>query len=349
MRKWKIAALFVASSFLLAGCWDRKDPEDRAFMITIGADAADAGYRFTFAPAGTGDGEAEPYDIEAATLADAVAQADCRGSRKADLGQMKTVILGRELLEDGEKVSALLRELEWDQSVSKKVMLLATEGTAAECVEAAMKEDSETGLFLWDFYKNTAGEVAVTKALDLDTLLTERREQAGAAVLPRITAEEGKLRLGGGAALTPDGLYFLSEKQERAYLFLLGEAEGALVEGEYMGETLPLRISKSRASYTFEAWGDGGILCTVDLPLEGTLQADDVFLSGQSREELENLFEGIIKQEIENTIGIARKEGRGDIFGILPRLLRQEPALAEGRSLQELWEGMVFEIRPEWK
>lgn len=348
MKKRKVVALVLAASFLLTGCWDRKDPEDRAFIITIGADAADAGYRFTFAPAGTDGEETEPYDIEAATLADAVAQADCRGSRKTDLGQMKTVLLGRSLLEDGEKTSALLRELEWDQTVSQKVMLLATDGTAAACVDAAMQEDSETGLFLWDFYKNTAREVAVTRALDLDTLLTERQERDGAVVLPRITAEDGKLRLGGGAALAPEGLTFLDDKQERAYLFLLGEAEGALIEGEYQGETLPLRISKSRVSYAFAPLGDS-ILCTVTLPVEGTLQADDVFLSDESREELENLFEGIIKQEIENTIGIAKKEGRSDIFGITPRLLRQEPSLAEGRSRQELWESMVFEIRPEWK
>ena len=33
----------------------------------------------------------------------------------------------------------------------------------------------------------------------------------------------------------------------------------------------------------------------------------------------------------------------------LPRLLRQEPALAAGRERQELWESIVFDIRPDWK
>ena len=46
-----------------------------------------------------------------------------------------------------------------------------------------------------------------------------------AVVLPRITAEEGKLRLGGGAAFAPEGVFFLNDTQERAVLFLLGEAE----------------------------------------------------------------------------------------------------------------------------
>lgn len=109
MKLWKILIVCLFSSFLLTGCWDRKDPEDRAFFITIGADTAEAGYRFSFAPVGTEEG-AEPFGIEAATLADAVAQMDCRSSRKTDLGQLKTVILGGRLLEEQEKVTLLLSE-----------------------------------------------------------------------------------------------------------------------------------------------------------------------------------------------------------------------------------------------
>ena len=37
MKLWKILIVCLFSSFLLTGCWDRKDPEDRAFFITIGA------------------------------------------------------------------------------------------------------------------------------------------------------------------------------------------------------------------------------------------------------------------------------------------------------------------------
>ena len=50
----------------------------------------------------------------------------------------------------------LLGELERSQVVSEKVMLLAADSAAA-CVEKAMKEDSKTGLFLWDFYKIRRG------------------------------------------------------------------------------------------------------------------------------------------------------------------------------------------------
>lgn len=350
MCKKKLLLLALLPSFFLTGCWDKKDPEDRAFIITLGADSTAAGCSFTFAPANIETGEAETYAAESETLAGAVAQVDTHTSRKTDLGQLKTVILGKELLEDGAKLDALLRELERSQTVSEKVMLLAADGSAAECVEAAMAEDSKTGLFLWDFYKNTASEVAVTKGMDLDTFLTERQEQGGCGVIPRITAKDGKLQLGGGMAVTPTKVYPLDHTEERGYLFLLGEAEGALLEGSYRGEVIPVRIGKSHVFYDFSLVGDS-ILCTVTLPLEGTLQGGrGNFLLDESDKELEEIFEAIIKEEVEHTLKIAMA-AEEDLFGILPRLQRAMPQLAEEYSREVLWDAVVFEIYPdlEWK
>lgn len=90
----KFVLLALAVPFFLTGCWDKKDPEDRAFIITLGVDAAENGCHFTFAPANIETGEAEIYAAESETLSGAVAQVDTYTSRKTDLGQLKTVILG---------------------------------------------------------------------------------------------------------------------------------------------------------------------------------------------------------------------------------------------------------------
>ena len=47
----KFVLLALAVPFFLTGCWDKKDPEDRAFIITLGVDAAENGCHFTFAHA----------------------------------------------------------------------------------------------------------------------------------------------------------------------------------------------------------------------------------------------------------------------------------------------------------
>ena len=346
MRRKKLFLCLLLPLFL-TGCWDKRDPEDRAFIMTLGVDDAADGCTFSFAPANTGEGEARTYQAKSETLAGAVAQIDYRMSRKTDLGQLKTVILSEALLRDSQKLDGLLQELERSQSVSAKVMLLATEESAADCVETVLQADSKTGMFLWDFYKNTAEEVAVTKGVDLDTFLTERKEQGGNGVLPLISAKEGKLDLGGGMAVARNAAYPLSNREERGYLFLLGEAEGALLEEGATGEILPLEIGKSQVHYEFSPRSDGKILCTIRLPLEGTLQGGaGAFLSPERQQEIRVVFQESIKKEVAHTINVARR-AHTDLFGILPRLERKEPALAANIPPGELGQRLTFEIRPE--
>ncbi|MBQ9091361.1 MAG: hypothetical protein IJY52_03720, partial [Anaerotignum sp.] len=145
-----------------------------------------------------------------------------------------------------------------------------------------------------------------------------------------------------------NAVYPLSNAEERGYLFLLGEAEGALLEGEYKGEVIPLEIGKSDVNYEFFQRSDDAILCTIRLPLEGTLQGGEgTFLSAKARGGLEDLFEGLIKQEVEHTMKIAEQADK-DLFGILPRLEQKAPELAQGYDTQdELWDAMRFEFQPE--
>ena len=52
MRQLKFA-LIALLPLLLTGCWDGRDPEDRAYVITMGIDKGEDGLLVTFAPAKT--------------------------------------------------------------------------------------------------------------------------------------------------------------------------------------------------------------------------------------------------------------------------------------------------------
>ncbi|MFR5717476.1 MAG: Ger(x)C family spore germination C-terminal domain-containing protein [Anaerotignum faecicola] len=336
----KFVLLALAVPFFLTGCWDKKDPEDRAFIITLGVDtAAENGCHFTFAPANIETGEAEIYAAESETLSGAVAQVDTYTSRKTDLGQLKTVILGEGLLRDSARLDALLGELERSQVVSEKVMLLAADSAAA-CVEKAMKEDSKTGLFLWDFIKYRRGGGG-HEGIDLDTFLTERTER-GMASRIRAEGKAGHYSM----AVSARGASILNEEEERGYLFLLGDAEGAVLEGRYKAAVLPLAVTKTKADYDFQAAGDT-VLCTVTLPVEGTLQGGrGELLSAEQKTELESIFSASIKEEVEHTIKTALSEGV-DFLGILPRAERALPQLAKACTREQLWERMAFRVVPK--
>jgi hypothetical protein len=226
VRKRKLLLLFLLPPLFLTGCWDKKDPEDRTFILALGIDKRADGCQFTFAPADMASGEGGVYQAEGRTLASAVAEVDTKISRKTDLGQLKTIIFSQDILGNRAILQSLLQEMERSQAISEKVMFLATEDSAADCVEAVMKEDGNTGLFLWDFYKNTAREVAVTKGMDLDTFLTEQVERDGNGVIPRISLKEGEIEVGGGIALSEQRSRACDKRRGRKRIFAAFRALG---------------------------------------------------------------------------------------------------------------------------
>lgn len=348
MRKLKFA-LIALLPLVLAGCWDGKDPEDRAYVITMGIDRQEDGLLVTFAPAKTREGNARSvYQVTADTLTAAVADADSRSSREVYLGQMRTVVFGKSLLEDGAAFGAVLEELERGNALSEKVMVLGTEHTADACVDAIAEADSSTGLFLWDFYKNTAQEVAVTRGMDLDMLLTELGEQGGSTVLPRIEKTEEGLSLGGGIALAEGAYAFsLPAAEEQAHLLLLGEGSGAVIEGNWNGRVLPLEIRKEQVSFDF-AQGAEGLSCQAKVKVSGALigSGGQSLLEGKTRRELENFFGDIIKTDLENTIKRAQKMTAGDVFGLWAACGRQVPDVAkEGMNWQDLRVSVDCEVK----
>lgn len=347
MGKWKLFLAVLVPLVCLTGCWDSQDPEDLEYIITLGIDKGTEGYAFSMAPAKTQEKDPELVTATGRTLANAIANTNNKNSRRTDLGQLKMIILGRSLLEDGTMLQGVLDELGRSQDISGKVMVLGTGNSAQACIEELMKEDNGTGLFLWNFYKNTAKDVATTKGLDLETFYIELTEQQGGAILPCITPHAEGLRLNTGVALKDGAFDFvLEEKIERGYLFLLGEGEGAVLEGEVEESILPLRIVKSDVSYDFIQELDGRVRCIIQIKLKGDLlgMGEGAVSDFGETEKLEKVFVSLIKSEIQNTIRIAEEQDSPEIYGIAKRL-RQEIPMFRG----DFWKDVTIEIVPEIK
>jgi len=347
MNKWKWILITVLPLFITTGCWDKRDPEDREYMITMGVDKEEAGYTISFAPAKTEDREPEKMVCRGKTLADAIAFNDSRNSRKTELGQLKMIVFGKSILEDKIMLKSLLEELKRSQDISKKVTVLGTEATAEACIDAMLKQDDGTGLYLWEFFKNTAKEVGVTKGLDMDTFFTELKERKGSCVLPRIKPEEKGLYLGGGVALSDTKLLtFLDDKEEQGYLLLLGEAEGAVLDAQSDGKIIPLRIARSHVKYDFNIQQNGTTTCNIHLRLYGELLGNtntDAF-SEEGSKKMEKLFNEIIKSEVEKTLEVGKEYNTSEFLGLAVRLRRENPQYSGA-----FWKDVTITIEPEMK
>ncbi len=348
----------------LSGCWDDREMEDRSYIITMGIDKGenDKRYLITLAPAQLSamsssseeGGDSESSDkgivVEGDTIASAVRQADSYSSIQVYLGQLKTVVLGKELLQEKQYLQSVLDELERNQDISGKIILLGTDDKAQDCVNTILKQDSSTGLFIWDFYKNTAQDVAVTKKLDLETFLRELRSSRGSSILPKITATEQGIKIGGGIAISDYAFIgSLTNEQEQGVLLLQGEGKGAVIDGIWQNNTIPMWIYQNKSDMSFSEQNNK-LLCHVKVSIEGSAEGSrlesESILKSNSLNEIENIFEIIIKSEIENTIALAQKKYQKDIFDIATKLKKQDVALYQkyGTDANEMIKNMEFDI-----
>lgn len=358
--KWCIVVLMVC---FLSGCWDDREMEDRSYIITMGIDKSekDNRYLITLAPAklsamnsGEEGSNSESSEkgivVEGDTIASAVRQADTYSSRQVYLGQLKTIVLGKELLQEKQYLQSVLDELERNQDISGKIILLGTEEKAGDCVNTILKQDSSTGLFIWDFYKNTAQDVAVTTKLDLETFLRELRSSEGNSILPKITATEQGIKIGGGIAISDYAFIgSLTNEEEQGILLLQGKGKGAVIDGIWQNSVIPMWIYRNKSDMSFSEQNNK-LICNIKVSVEGSAEGSSLesesILKSSSLNEIENVFEIIIKSEIENTIALAQKKYQRDIFDIATKLKKQNIALYQkyGTNADNMIQNMEFDI-----
>lgn len=364
-KKGLLFILFIMFSFALTGCWDNHEMEDRSYVITLGVDkySGEESSRYTLSLGSAqlsalskndDNKEAIPTVFaDGKTLSSAVKKADCQSSREMYLGQLKTVVFGKELLEDKTLLTSVLDELERNQDISEKIILLGTDGEAADCVAAILQEDSSTGMFLWDFYKNTSDNVAVTRRLNLESFLMELRNSEGCSVLPKISMKDKKIRLGGGIALADYQLCgVLNDDEERGSLYIKGEAKGDVVEGKWENTVVPVWVYRNKVKTTFSEQ-DGRLVCHILSKSQGSVEGSD-FLEGHLLDShtikvLEKEFEEFIKRRMEDTIKLSQQQYGEDVFDFASDLRRKNYGLYNkyGENRQNMIKNMIFDVQAD--
>ncbi len=335
MGKWLVYLLCLCQIFCLCGCADGNDPENLEYIITLGVDVAEDGYDFSFVPAKTRTTDTSLLGATGRTLAEGVAYLNQENPRKTELGQLKMIVLSKDVLMD-EGYLTLLTEWERSQDVSGTVMLLATEDKASDCLQAILEGDGETGLFLWDFYENTAEDVAVTWGEDLDGFLSAMNEQNGCGILPKISVSEGGLSLGGGVLLANQKYSgTLNTEDALGYALLRGEGDGAVLVAE--DTAISLRIMDNRVSYDVEQVQDT-LFCTIHILVDG-----DVLSSGNlelfdahTSIFLEEVFGELIKSEVKHTIEVAKDADALETLGIGRKIRQKYPKFDETTTQYQL-------------
>lgn len=330
MNKFKLYKLFLLlPMFLLTGCWDSKDPENKAYIITMAIDLNDdyenGIYNFSFAPAKTHTQEVGILNSSGFTIASGVVGVDSKNPRKTNLGQLKIIILGQDIIRDENYFLPLFDELERSHEISEKVLILVTdENTKGEDVLNILVEE-EQGLFLWDFYQNIGNDIAITKGLDLESLTVDFYMQEKSLIIPKISIENNKVLLGGSVALV-DGkyAYTLTEEEEQGYLFLQGNGKGAIIECKNNDFYIPMEVIFQDINYKFYIDNSNELNLDIETSFTGDLLSsfNDNAFDIAKKAEIEELLKSEIQNKIRLTLNNALNFDAYESLGIYDKLRR---------------------------
>ncbi|MGN0204394.1 MAG: hypothetical protein ACI4BB_07620 [Coprococcus sp.] len=164
MAKWKkiigIVCIFAVNA-ALCGCYAWREPQNRNYVMCMGIDAAETGWKITYsfpdlaALTGTDTQPAEPVrSVEAATIQDASDKLNAASDKIADYSQLSVILVGDSVGFYGQKMEQLLQELTDEKAIKRTVMIGRVDGKAEDIVRLDDNVNGSIGVFLYELCQN---------------------------------------------------------------------------------------------------------------------------------------------------------------------------------------------------
>ncbi len=344
MRKF-IVLLFcvLIYSFTLCGCMDKIEAEDRGYVITMGVDkGVENKYEFSFVTAslsdkGAGTSGGDIIKVSGDSILEAINKGDSYTNKLLYLGQLKNVVFSKSIVEDYQLFFNVLSQLESNRDVSVKTVILGTESKSQDLISIISENELSSGVYIYDFYKNSAEKTSFTEKTELESLMIDLRQNKS-VVLPLISFDDNDLKIGGGLLTGEKGFKgVISEDYIMSGIWLKNKAEGAVIVNSN-GDTLS--VIDNYCKYDFNE-KNGYITCNIDIEARGSI---DGLYSSEEIESMEKDFENMIEDNILKYIDFLKYECMEDPLGFSNRLKKHNKDLYYKYGEEQSFYSMNFNI-----
>ncbi|MEW9124112.1 MAG: Ger(x)C family spore germination protein [Thermotaleaceae bacterium] len=367
MRVKKGVFLLASSLFLLTGCWDKVEINERAFVIGIGIDKFEAGPRanresplgeytsaedqarnrysvtYSFPNTGllAGKGEGDPaftftaagknfYDIEKLIAT--------RIKQTLFFGHTKVMVVGEDFARDEDLMRELLDAIERNPLLGRKVSLIITPGKAKEVLESKPPLDPRPGWYMSELIRQKQWTSRIPDA-DLGYILRSLHESQS-AITPRVIATEEDIKIAGAAILKDYHLVgWLGEMEARAVMFMQDKLRTTEISPQVGEKEIPVELSDAHTKMrVFER--DGEMVVSFDIEAEGIIEQHRFEVRGETFDaayirRVEQTAARDIHKQIEETYEKLQKDYEVDIVQANEYLRKFEPDL--WRKVKSQW------------
>jgi len=295
----KTTLALAAAAFLLTGCWDNVELENRAFVTAAAIDKNDDGnFKASMeVPKVSSEKsvvtEKTVESNESNSLSKALYGTDNFTDKSIYLGHMKMAVLSEDLLSDEKLFKQAADTLLRDRDISRKLILLSSKKEAADIIEAETDNEKLVGVYIANFYKKNNPSINYRQDLDK---ITKNFAEDGHAIIPQITLEDKNLKLSGAAVLKDYTLKgWLSDDELNGLLWMYSKAKGTKLEAGNGDKQFVVNIDKYKSDMAF--FEQNGIIyantsitaeVTVDEASEALLHTDNytAFIVEESKKKI---------------------------------------------------------------
>jgi len=366
MKNLRTACALCVCLFL-TGCWDKVELENHAFVSAIAIDAynqnsiienaisfntPDEASQFVATVSMPGREGNNSDDVILTAVADAFMPAlsliKLGTPQEPYYGQAKVIVLGEGMLGDANIMRQAFDGMERNREISRKIVMLACEGDAAEILRADIAGE-QFGMYIANFYTDKRSALGMAFKKDLEGVLKDMRRAAG-IIIPKVAVREasgdskgsgasGIVELSGAAIIRDFELVgWLDDAEVRGLLFAQSMGKNARITTDFGGVRVPLRLASQRAKLNFDKTADG-LVCKLEITAKGSVEgyransAGDIS-SAENIARLNELFANEIAEEVTSAFTRFAETGV-DGFGIFDRLRKFNYGLYEEFVLGE--------------
>ena len=293
----------------LAGCYDKVEIEDRAFVVAIAIDKAEdenERYAVTLSlPAaldgGKAEDEDEPQHLKKAsgkTVTEAINKINADNNTQLYFGQTKLLTLGSDLLKDPELVSGALDAIDRHPQIARQIHIIAACGKAADILKANPPGEALPGQYVAAIYRDKRKIGGTSFLMNLELLTTQLKYTNG-ALIPAMEADDDELNLSGAAVIKNSRkIGQLNEDELRGYLWCIADGgQGAIVTAEVEKHPIPFAVEMHKANVRFKE-NENSLQAHIYVELTGRV---DEFASGSSLLARHN-FRAHVQQKLASTV-----------------------------------------------
>lgn len=337
--------MLIGVMFLLTGCWDNVELNDRHVVLEIAIDKADEvmdgeglknSYKITYTipDAGKLSGqESLAEDVKTTmvtmspTIVTSINDMEAKLQNTLTFSHVKAIVFGKEILEDRELFKNAIDSFARNVEFSRGVNILVSKGKASDITQSDNYQNLILGLCIMKYFNNTAKETGYAKQQSLGNMLKEI-QNTGVTMLPIISnvEEEKTVEIGGAAVIQDYELMgWIDKDTMRGVMLANGNTEEMPLVIENQGDYLTYTIKNIESSINYAE--DGSIV--VDILVDGDITEGLSAMNNKIfyKDDIER-FTRLIEEKIGEKVkqGINKEKEMGvDFLGIGIKLYRKYP------------------------